>query len=73
MPTTHNVIAEKNYGQRVTFLLVMLCNIELENSLCHNVHSVATPAIAAQYGLVAESWTFSEVQVRSLREILIIA
>ena len=37
-------------------------------SICHNISPVATPAIAAHYGLVVQSWTFSEVQVRSVCE-----
>ena len=35
-----------------------------KTNICHNIHSVATPAISAQFGIETLSWTFSEVQVR---------
>ena len=52
----------------IFFLLFLLSSVKEVNSFCHNFSPVATPAIAAANGIEILSWTFSEVQVRSLCE-----
>ena len=52
----------------IFFLLFLLSSVKEVNSFCLNFYPVATPAIAAANGIKIISWTFSEVQVRSLCE-----
>ena len=47
--------------------------VKVESYNCLNITKVATPALAAQYGIVVESWVFSEVQVKTTNKLFILA